>query len=84
MRTIIILIGLFLVGCVNSNNLSPNRKVPTIKIYRDNQKEVVIDNNLMWQDNKEVTTTKLNWSDAKKYCKNLTFAGYKYLKQIKI
>ena len=30
----------------------------------------------MWQDDKSVTNTYLNWSDAKNYCKNLTFAGY--------
>ena len=46
--------------------------------HRDNSKQVVIDTKrgLMWQDDKSVTTTELNWWDAKKYCENLTFAGY--------
>ncbi len=31
---------------------------------------------LMWQDNSEAKTVKKNWSDAIKYCEDLSFAGY--------
>ena len=31
---------------------------------------------LEWQDNSQVKTTKLNWSEAKEYCQNLSLSGY--------
>ena len=31
---------------------------------------------LIWQDNREAKTTKKKWKDAKKYCQNLSLAGY--------
>ncbi len=31
---------------------------------------------LMWQDDKNAKTIKKDWESAKKYCKNLKFAGY--------
>lgn len=31
---------------------------------------------LEWQDNSEAKTTKLNWSDAKAHCQNLSLGGY--------
>jgi hypothetical protein len=34
------------------------------------------DTNLMWQDDASVETTKKNWNDAIKHCRNLTLAGY--------
>jgi len=33
-------------------------------------------NGLEWQDNSEAKTTKLNWSDAKAHCQNLSLGGY--------
>ncbi len=30
---------------------------------------------MIWQDNKEAKTIKRNWEDAKKYCRDLEFAG---------
>ncbi len=40
--------------------------------------EVVVDTklNLMWQDNSEVKTVKKKWKEAKKYCQNLSLAGF--------
>ena len=31
---------------------------------------------LMWQDNREAKTTKKTWKNAKRYCRNLSLAGY--------
>ena len=31
---------------------------------------------LMWQDNREAKTTEKSWKDAKRYCRNLSLAGY--------
>lgn len=47
--------------------------------YKDDTKDVVVCEDkifgkLMWQDNSD--KPKLNWIDAKEYCKNLYFAGY--------
>ena len=45
---------------------------------RNNQKEVVVDSatGLMWQDNSDAQNVKKTWSDAKSYCKNLSYSGY--------
>ena len=32
--------------------------------------------NLMWQDNSEAKSTKLNWKDANAYCQDLDLAGH--------
>jgi len=40
--------------------------------------DVVIDKDrkLMWQDDKAVINNKMNWQQARKYCKNLNLAGF--------
>jgi len=40
--------------------------------------DVVIDKDrkLMWQDDKAVINNKMNWQEARKYCKNLNLAGF--------
>ncbi|GGD36134.1 hypothetical protein GCM10012288_07650 [Malaciobacter pacificus] len=45
---------------------------------RDSIQEVVIDDvsNLTWQDDFEVKTDKIIWSEAVDYCENLTLGGY--------
>jgi len=45
---------------------------------RDNSKEIVtnIKTGLIWQDDASVKSVTKDWSDAKRYCKNLNFAGY--------
>jgi len=45
---------------------------PIIKPY----KGVVSLYTLMWQDNNDSKTIKMNWQNAKKYCTNLTLDGY--------
>lgn len=39
---------------------------------------IVVDKNtgLQWQDNKDAKTVKKNWSDAQKYCQDLSLGGY--------
>ncbi len=41
-------------------------------------RNVVIDSklNLMWQDDSAVKIVRINWNDAKKYCENLSLAGF--------
>ena len=48
------------------------------QLSRDGQRDVVVDSeeNLMWQDDSSVKTTKRDWEGAKRYCRNLSFAGY--------
>lgn len=45
---------------------------------RDDAKEIVINGKtgVMWQDDINTKNKTKSWLDAKKYCKNLTFAGY--------
>ena len=45
---------------------------------RDDTKEVVTDtlNSLMWQDDANAKTIEKNWTYAKEYCNDLSFAGY--------
>ena len=40
--------------------------------------DVVVDTklNLMWQDNSAAKTVKKSWQDAKRYCQNLSLAGF--------
>ena len=47
-------------------------------IIRDNAKEVVLDSdtNLMWQDDSDAKNLTKSWSDAIKYCEDLTLGGY--------
>ncbi len=47
------------------------------ELQRDDENEIVIDNirGLIWQDNSEVNTNEMSWSDAVSYCENLTLAG---------
>ncbi len=58
-----------------------------LALIRDNSKQTVYDpsSNLVWQDNNEAKTIKKDWAGAKRYCKNLNFAGYSdwYLPTIK-
>ena len=60
--------------------ISKTKKLDPSKEYfvRDNTKEVVIDQKrgLMWQDNAAAKKIQRDWSGAKSYCRNLTFAGY--------
>ena len=72
---------LFIVSFINAFEIKIDKSRKIImpsSFYRDNSKQVVIDTKrgLMWQDDKSVTITNLNWNDAIDYCKNLTFAGY--------
>lgn len=48
------------------------------KIYRDGQKEVVIDDvaKLMWLDNISVIKTSKNHENASTYCKEITYLGF--------
>ena len=39
--------------------------------------DVVVIDKLMWQDTKDITTNKLLYKKAKKYCENLDLEGYK-------
>ena len=49
------------------------------RIYRDNSKEIVIDDTakLMWNDDTSVVKILKKHSEAQDYCKNLDFAGLK-------
>ena len=49
------------------------------EFYRDDAKDVVIDKqrHLMWQDDSSASSTDKSFKDAKAYCLNLDFAGYK-------
>ena len=52
-----------------------DKKYPEkVKAYRaaEINKYTVSLNGLMWQDNKETETLKMNWEDAKKYCTHLS------------
>ena len=82
MKKIILL--LFILSSINAFEIKidKSRKIDKSMLpssfHRDHSKQVVIDTKrgLMWQDDRSVTTTKLNWQDAIRYCRNLTFAGY--------
>lgn len=56
-------------------------------LSRDDAKEVVVDSatGLMWQDDRRASSVKKSWEDAKRYCQNLSHAGYSdwYLPSIK-
>lgn len=47
-------------------------------LERNDSYEVVIDSEykLMWQDNIDVKTIKMNWTDAKKFCNNLNLGSF--------
>ena len=47
-------------------------------LQRDDTKQTVYDpaTKLIWQDNSEAKSTKTDWERAKRYCRNLSHAGY--------
>lgn len=49
-----------------------------IALIRDDSKDLVIDKSrgLMWQDDVDAKTIRMNRKDAKQYCRSLIFAGY--------
>ena len=69
---------LIIISSINAFEIKIDKSMKPLYFYRDNSKQVVIDikRKLMWQDNKKVNTTKLNWKNARNYCRNLNFAGY--------
>ncbi len=59
--------------------INKSQEIPKISPFvRDNTKEIVTNTKtgLVWQDDASVKSGNKTWSDAKSYCKNLSFAGY--------
>jgi len=70
---------IIIIGLIGYNQKLKQERIERIKQERQaSLNNVFTDNstNLMWQDNKEARTLKLNWDDAEKHCKNLTLGGY--------
>lgn len=68
-------ISLFGVEIVINKTQELYKKSPFV---RDSAKEIVTNTKtgLIWQDDASVKSVTKDWSDAKRYCKNLNFAGY--------
>jgi len=62
---------------INKSQVIPETPKKSFFI-RDSLKEIVTNTTtgLIWQDDTSVKSVIKNWSDAKRYCKNLNFAGY--------
>jgi hypothetical protein len=73
--TVILTASLFGVEIVINKSQDMYKK-PTF--VRNSAKEIVtnIKTGLVWQDDASVKSVKKTWSGAKRYCKNLNFAGY--------
>ena len=59
--------------------VNKTQSIPKKPIFmRDSAKKIVTNTRtgLMWQDDASVKSVEKTWKDAKRYCKNLNFAGY--------